>query len=84
MRGKNSANINISLVDFGASRSARMPSWLSKDSSNDLLAMSLLQGDLDHFVINFLNNESGWKKWFTNPLGEEMPQVELELEKSSK
>ena len=71
-------------TDFGIAKSVSMPTWLPSDSLNELLAMSLLQGDLDHFIITFLNDENGWQKWYTNPLNETMPRIaETDNDKSS-
>lgn len=83
MRKKHSNNINILLSDFNISKASKVPQWLSKDSLDDLMAMSLLQGDLDHFIIGFISNEKDWQKWYTDPVNEQMPKIEMETEKSS-
>ena len=83
--GKNCSNISLLPTDFGIAKSVTMPPWLPSDSLNELLAMSLLQGDLDHFIITFLNDEKGWRKWYTNPLNETMPRIaDNDNDKSSK
>ena len=83
MRGKQSNNINLLLSDFNISKTSKVPKWLSKDLLDDLMAMSLLQGDLDHFVVGFITNEKDWQKWYADPINEQMPKIEMETEKSS-
>lgn len=58
------------------------PSWIPKDNFSDLLALSLLQGEMDHFVLALISDEASWKKWFKNPLKEAMPKIEMEVESS--
>lgn len=82
MKGKYNTNINISLSDFGAPENTPAPKWLPLDNWNDLLAMSLLQGELDHFVIAVLSAEKDWKSWYENPFSVAMPKVEMETEKT--
>ncbi|CAF0814108.1 unnamed protein product [Brachionus calyciflorus] len=84
MRGKYNSNINISLYDFGVPKTTAVPNWIPKDNWNDLLAMSLLQGDLDHFVIAVVSAEKEWKAWYQNPLSEPFPKIEMEIENTSK
>ncbi len=81
--GKQCSNINLYLSDFGISKSTVIPAWLSNDNLDELLAMSLLHGDLDHFIVTILNNEVSWKKWYENPFIEEMPKIQIELSNSS-
>ncbi len=78
----NAANINVTLSDFGIIKT-QCPSWISKDTLADLQAMSLLQGDLDHFICAIFDNEPDWKRWYLNPFTEELPKVEIDLEKST-
>ena len=80
MRGKYNTNLNISLSDFGVPEKTPVPKWLPNDSWNDLLAMSLLQGELDHFVIAIISNEKEWKQWYDSPYKVPMPKVEMETE----
>ena len=62
MRGsKYNTNINIQLSDFGVPKNVKPPSWIPADNWNDLLALSLLQGDLDHFVVGLISAEAEWK-----------------------
>lgn len=84
MRGsKYHTNINIQLSDFGVPKNVKPPSWIPTDNWNDLLALSLLQGDLDHFVVGLISSEAEWKKWYEDPLRIEMPKIEMEVDKSS-
>lgn len=83
MRGKYNSNINITLYDFGLPQTTKVPDWIPQDNWNDLLAMSLLQGDLDHFVIAIVSAENEWKNWFQNPLTVSVPKVEMEIENTS-
>lgn len=46
--------------------------------------MSLLRGEFENFICKLFDNEADWKKWYMNPLTEEMPKIEVEMEKSSK
>ncbi len=82
MRGKLSNNLNISMSDFNVKKSAKVPAWLPNDSLDDLLAMSLLQGDLYQFIVGFISNEKDWQKWYMDPANEQMPKIEMETEKS--
>ncbi|RNA04920.1 dynein beta ciliary-like, partial [Brachionus plicatilis] len=84
MRGKYNSNINITLHDFGVPQTTKVPNWIPKDNWNDLLAMSLIPGDLDHFVIAIVSSEKEWKNWFQSPLTASFPKVEMEIENSSK
>lgn len=68
------------MSDFGLSSQTRVPTWIPKDNFDDLLALSLLQGDLDHFVLALLSNESEWKEWYMNPFERKMPSIEMENE----
>jgi hypothetical protein len=45
--------------------------------------MSLLQGELDHFVVAIVSAENEWKQWYENPLGVNMPKIEMEIEKTN-
>ena len=84
MRGSRyQTSINIELSDFGVPKNMKPPKWIPGDNWNDLLAMSLLQGDLDHFVVALISAEDEWKKWHDNPLRAEMPKIEVEDEKTS-
>ena len=82
MRGKYNSNINISLTDFGVPKNTPIPKWLPPDKWNDLLAMSLLQGELDHFVVAIVSSEKEWKDWYCNPFGVQIPKIEMEIEKT--
>jgi hypothetical protein len=84
MRGKYNTNININLADFGVPEKTPVPNWIPTDNWNDLLAMSLLQGELDHFVIAIISNEKEWKAWYESPFKVPMPKVEMEVEKTDK
>ena len=64
-------------------KGTQAPNWIPADNWNDLLAMSLLQGDLDHFVVAVVSNEKEWRKWFDNPLQVQVPKVEMEIEKTT-
>lgn len=83
MRGKYNSNINILLSDFGVPKNTQAPNWIPGDNWNDLLAMSLLQGDLDHFVVALVSAEKEWKKWYDDPFSLPMPRIEMESDKSS-
>jgi hypothetical protein len=82
MRGKYNSNINISLTDFGVPKNTPVPKWIPTDKWNDLLAMSLLQGELDHFVVAIVSSENEWKAWYSNPFSVQMPKIEMEIEKT--
>jgi hypothetical protein len=83
MRGKYNSNINIALADFGVPKSTQVPGWIPPDNWNDLMAMSLLQGDLDHFVVALVSSQKDWKKWFDQPFTTPMPKIEMEIEKTN-
>ena len=82
MRGKYNSNINISLTDFGVPKNTPVPKWIPTDKWNDLLAMSLLQGELDHFVVAIVSSENEWKAWYSNPFSVQIPKIEMEIEKT--
>lgn len=82
MRGKYNSNINITLADFGVPKNTPVPNWIPKDNWNDLLAMSLLQGELDHFVVAIVSSEKEWKAWAERPLTTPFPKIEMEIEKT--
>ena len=84
IRGKYNSNLNITLADFGLPKSVHKPEWIPSDNWNDLLAMSLLQGELDHFVVAVVSAEKEWKQWYENPFKKPMPKIEMEVEKSNK
>lgn len=81
--GKYNSNINITLSDFGVPKNTPVPAWIPKDNWNDLLAMSLLQGELDHFVVAIVSSEKEWKEWYESPLMVPFPKIEMEIEKTS-
>jgi hypothetical protein len=84
MRGsKYNTNISVELSDFGVPKTVKPPKWIGSDSWQDVLAMSLLQGDLDHFVVALISAENDWKKWYDDPLRVDMPKIEMEVDKSS-
>lgn len=83
MRGKHNANLKIDLTDFGIPNNTPIPSWIPNENWNDLLAMSLIQGELDHFVVAIISAEKEWKNWYNNPFKEPFPKIEMEVEKSS-
>ena len=83
MRSKYNSNISVTLADFGVPKKATIPSWIPKDSWTDLLSLSLLQGDMDHFVVAVVSAEKDWKEWYHNPFNTEMPRIEVESETSS-
>ncbi len=82
MRGKYNSNINIALTDFGVPKNTPIPKWIPPDKWKDLLAMSLLQGELDHFVVAIVSSEKEWKDWYSNPFSGQMPKIEMEIEKT--
>jgi hypothetical protein len=81
--GRNNTNISISLSDFGIPKNTSIPSWIPTENWNDLLAVSLIQGEMDHFVIAVISAEKEWETWYNNPFSESMPKIEMEVEKSS-
>jgi hypothetical protein len=83
MRGKYNSNINISLSDFGVPEKTPIPKWIPKDNWNDLLAMSLLQGELDHFAIAIVSAEKEWREWYESPFKNPFPKIEMEVDKNS-
>ena len=48
-----------------------------------MLSLSLLQGDMDHFVVAVVNAEKDWKEWYHNPFNTAMPKIEVESDRSS-
>lgn len=45
--------------------------------------MSLIPGELDHFVVAVISAEKEWRTWYNNPFREQVPKIEMEIEKSS-
>ena len=79
-KGNSDTNINITLADFGVSKDKNHLAWIPKDNYSDLLALSLLQGDMDHFILAVVSDENEWKKWYQDPLKQLMPKIEMEVE----
>jgi hypothetical protein len=84
MLGKLNSNMMVTLADFGFGDKKKPPKWIPTDNFNDLMAMSLLQGDLDHFVVAFLTREKDWHHWYDDPLKIPMPSIEMEDENTGK
>jgi hypothetical protein len=61
-------------------KETQIPNWIPADNWNDLLALSLLQGELDHFVIAIISAENEWRKWYESPFTIQMPKIEMETE----
>lgn len=81
MRGsKYNSSIDVELSDFGVPRDVAPPKWIGPDSWQDVLAVSLLQGDLDHFVVALISAEAEWKRWHDDPLRVDMPKIEMDVE----
>ena len=37
---------------------------------------------MDHFVLAIISDENEWKRWYSNPLVESMPKIEMEIEQT--
>ena len=81
--GNSDEDINIQLSDFGIAKDTQVPNWIPKDNWSDLLALSLLQGEMDHFVVAIISDDNKWRKWYMNPLKEDVPKVEMESDNMS-
>jgi hypothetical protein len=72
----------VPLTDFGFAKDTHTPSWISKENWNNILFVSIMSVQLKNFVVTLMDNEKEWRSWFESHDGENMPQLNLDLDAS--